>query len=152
MFINICWSDRICKVYNGYQLSHKIQSLDKRILWLTQSSTFSESQKIPPINSLFKAFRISLVNWYVALSVFGLVLKPYCSLYKILWSVRCCNSLVCVTFSKVLKRRLKLILTCSLIYRFYYPCLILPINFQEVHITLFEFKICLSYSIFLLLL
>jgi len=60
-------------------------SLDKRMLWLTQSNAFYKSQKIPPINNfLFKAFRIQLVNWYAALPVFSLVLKPYCSLLKIL--------------------------------------------------------------------
>jgi len=31
MFFDICWSDRICKVYNGYQLYHRNSKFQKDI-------------------------------------------------------------------------------------------------------------------------
>ena len=57
--------------------------MDNRILWLTQSKAFSKSQKMPStMRLLFKAIKILMVSFYVALLVVDLVLKPNCSSAK----------------------------------------------------------------------
>jgi hypothetical protein len=60
--------------------------------------------KIPPITLLlFKAFRISLVNLYMALSADDLVLKPNYSSAKILFLFRWSRIWIFITFSSTLE-------------------------------------------------
>ena len=53
--------------------------------WFKQSKAFSRSKKIPPtISLLFSAFKVSLINLYMASFVVELGLNPNCSCARIL--------------------------------------------------------------------
>jgi len=74
-----------------------------------QSKAFSRSQKMPPTMSfLFKSFRITLVNTYMALFLVYLVLKQNCSSANILFLLLCSQIWIYTPLSSTLENEVRI--------------------------------------------